>query len=73
MLGEGKICLEEGSDGAYVFPVIIEQVSLLKIFMNKHEENSPIRSLFEEDNWFWIQLSLIEMRSNADLDKKFTG
>lgn len=33
MRSEGKICLEEGSDGSNVFPVIIEQISLLKIFV----------------------------------------
>lgn len=30
MLCEGKICLKEGSDGPYVFPIIIEKISLQK-------------------------------------------
>lgn len=28
MLSEGKICLKEWSDGPYVFPIIIEEISL---------------------------------------------
>lgn len=32
MLGEGEVCLEEGSDGPYVFPVIIKQISLQECF-----------------------------------------
>lgn len=32
MLGEGEVRLKEGPDGPYVFPVIIEQISLQELF-----------------------------------------
>lgn len=32
MLSKGEVCLEEGSDGSYVFPVIIKQISLQVVF-----------------------------------------
>lgn len=32
MLSEGKVCLKEGSDGSDVFPVIIKQISLHRIY-----------------------------------------
>jgi len=37
MLSEGKIRCKEGSDGSYVFPVIIEEIRLLRvnIFLKK--------------------------------------
>lgn len=31
MLSEGKICCKEGSDGSYVFPIIIEEIRLLRV------------------------------------------
>lgn len=36
MLSEGKVGLKEGSDSSYVFPIIIEQISLqgTKILLN---------------------------------------
>lgn len=30
MLGKGKVSLKKGSDSSYVFPIIIEEISLLR-------------------------------------------